>query len=181
MKYIKLENNLYLYGGLYNFTYTKYSVIFCGGLCLMYYQEWLIPNHLVFVRFGGDITVEQIAIAYKRSAELVQESSRIVHLLHDWEQVETFPTQLRELVSSTRSYRTRRENLGWVVAYGNENHLMKFLGNLFFQMARIKFRMFLERAEAIKFLERIDADLPPLTERIDEVVMAQSGEKEQST
>lgn len=143
------------------------------GVSLCTTKNGLFRIISIFVRFGGDVTVEQIAVAYKRSAELISEASRTVHLLHDWKQVESFPQQLNELVRETRPYRGSREHLGWVVAYGQENHLMKFLGNLFFQIARIKFRMFTDREDALRFLIRIDDDLPPLAPLVDSVVLAQ--------
>lgn len=132
---------------------------------MTHYQDWLIANKVVYVKFWGDVSVEEIGEAFAKSNTLSLASENTpVHFLHSWGDVKTFPRKLHELRRLTTTVKGDSRRIGWVVAYGTENRLMRFLGDVFFQMFRVRFRMFLYEQEAIAFLRYIDPILPDFPE-----------------
>lgn len=127
---------------------------------MRHYQAWLIENKVVYVKFVGEISVEEIGEAFAKSNALVLESEKPpVHFLHNWSEVTNFPKKLSEMRRLTKAVKGDLRRIGWVVAFGTENRLIRFLGDVFFQLFRIRFRMFRTEKEAISFLRRMDITL----------------------
>lgn len=123
-------------------------------------QTWLIKNHVVAVTFSGELTAEDIGNAFHESAQHVIESSDApVHFLHDWRNVERFPTSLSQVFKASQNSKAPLSKVGWVVAYGKYNKLFKFMGDIFFQLFNVRFRLCETREEAVDFLCQQDQRL----------------------
>lgn len=128
---------------------------------MTHYHDWLIENKVVYVKFWGDISVEEVGEAFAKSNTFSLETQNPpVHFLHNWGEVSSFPKKLHELRRLTKSVKGDSRRIGWVVVFGTENMIMRFLGDVFFQMFRVRFRMFLDETEAIAFLKRVDMTIP---------------------
>jgi len=127
-------------------------------------QFWLIPQRLVFVRFTGHLTVEDIGQALEMSMDFVDNSTgeHPIHFLHDWTGLENFPTSIGMIRQSTRRKLKDRSKLGWVIAYGSNQRILRFVSDLTFQVFKIRFRMVDTEAEAVQLLQQIDPTLPSL-------------------
>jgi hypothetical protein len=128
---------------------------------MTHYQEWLIADKVVYVKFWGDVDVAEISVAFYRSNALSQESNNPpIHFLHDWSAVTSFPKKLHELYRLTKDVKGDSRLVGWVVVFGTENILMRFLGDVFFQLFKVRFKMFQNEDNAIAFLRGVDTTLP---------------------
>ena len=137
----------------------------CGSQTMTHYHEWLIENKVVYVKFWGDISVEEIGVAFAKSNDLALASATPpVHYLHNWGEVTSFPRKLHELRRLTKNVKGDSRRIGWVVVFGTENMLMRFIADVFFQMFRVRFRMFLKSEDAIDFIKRIDTTVPDFPE-----------------
>lgn len=116
-------------------------------------QSWLIQNQIVYVVFSGDMSTGDVGEAFHDSARHIIESTDApVHFFHNWEEVTKFPTSLSQVFKASRDTKAPIRKVGWVVAYGNNTKLFKFMGNIFFQLFSVRFRLFKTEDEAVNFL-----------------------------
>lgn len=124
-------------------------------------QHWLIDDKVAYVKFWGEVTADEISAEVRESARLRgMSTSPQVHYLHNWGEVTKFPTSLVELNTVFRNRTDHRDRLGWVVAYGTTNRTINMLGDLFFSILRVKFRLFDTEEKAVAFLCRADPSVP---------------------
>ncbi len=134
-------------------------------------QSWLIQNQVVYVVFSGDMSAEDVGDAFHDSGQHVIESTDApVHFFHNWTAVTKFPTSLSQVFKVTQNSKAPLRKVGWVVAYGKNTKLFKFMGNIFFQLFSVRFRLFKTADEAIDFLCAQD-------ERLDKAVLLSEKEK----
>ncbi len=134
-----------------------------------FHQEWLITDQVVRVVFTGQLTIEDIAKSFMVSGKFIAESeAKRVHFIHDWTQLDGFPTNLNQIRSSTEmDENPYADRLGWVVIFGAQGKILRFLGDIVFQLYQIRTHMTSNLDEAIAFLEKQDPTLvksPKLTE-----------------
>ena len=123
-------------------------------------QSWLIKNQIVYVIFTGDMSSADVGDAFHDSARHVIESTDApIHFFHNWEEVTKFPTSLSEVFKASRNTKAPIKKVGWVVAFGKNTKLFKFMGNIFFQLFSVRFRLFKTEEEAIDFLCQQDTRL----------------------
>lgn len=120
-------------------------------------QSWLIKNHVVSVYFSGIVSAEEVGEAFHLSEEHVLESSDPpVHFLHNWQDVSQFPRSISAVYKATENSKVPIRHIGWVVAYGKSTRLYRFMGDIFFQLFNVRFRLFETLEEAINFLVQND-------------------------
>lgn len=123
-------------------------------------QAWLIKNHVVYVEFSGNMSAEDVGDAFHESAAHVIESTDApVHFLHNWCDVSSFPTSLSKVFKASQNTKAPIRKVGWVVAYGKYNRLFKFMGDIFFQLFSVRFRLYETFEEAVDFLCKQDTRL----------------------
>jgi hypothetical protein len=126
-------------------------------------QQWFIEDRVVYVRYWGDVSAEEIGQAYSDSLSFVRASKdpRQVHFLHDWTDWHTFPKnimQIRKHIDVNLTAKDRQK-IGWMVVYGNNNRLLSYLGRVIMQIARVSFRIYHEQDKAISYLKSMDISL----------------------
>jgi len=124
-------------------------------------QEWLIPDRVVKVVFSGELTVEEIARSFMISGKFLMESqAERVHFIHDWSQLEKFPTNLSQIRSATDFGDNPFMNkLGWVVVFGVRHKILRFVGDITFQLFHIRTHMTDDMETSLAFLHQQDPTL----------------------
>jgi hypothetical protein len=123
-------------------------------------QKWYLNNRIVFVEFAGELSVDDIVEALETSINYVERSdAQPVHFLHDWTQLKKFPTNILQIRRQSDIRLSDRAKLGWMVAYGNDNRLMRYISQTVTYLFDIRFRMFSTREEALRFLHKMDDTL----------------------
>lgn len=126
-----------------------------------FHQEWLMPDGIVKVTFWGDLTAEEIAKSFSVSGQFLAKSQASrVHFVHDWSQLTSFPTNLSQIRDATDfGENLFRERLGWVVVYGVQHKLLRFVGDITFQLFQIRTHMTQDLDTALDFLYEQDKAL----------------------
>lgn len=123
-------------------------------------QKWYLNDRIVFVEFAGELSVDDIVEALETSINYVERSAaQPVHFLHDWTQLKKFPTNILQIRRQSDIRLSDRSKLGWMVAYGNDNRLMRYISQTVTYLFDIRFRMFSTREEALRFLHKMDDTL----------------------
>lgn len=126
-------------------------------------QDWYIDGRVALVRFWGDVSVDDVVEALDVSAQLVKEGEYPkVHFLHDWSRINKFPTNILQIRRDSKAQLDDEEKLGWMVVFGMENRVLRFISQVVLQVFNIPFRMFSTQEEAREFLKDIDPTLPDI-------------------
>jgi hypothetical protein len=124
-------------------------------------HRWFLQDRVVLFEFSGVVTFEEVVSALETSASIVNESQgQSVHFLHDWSQLERFPTNILQIRKETNAPIGDLRKLGWMVVYGAENRLLRYISQTVLQVFKIRFRMFIRAEDAIAYLRQMDPTLP---------------------
>lgn len=130
-------------------------------------QAWYIENHVIKVEFWGDLTVEDIAKAFQMLSKFLEESNaQRVHIIHDWSNLEHFPinlTAIRNAIDFNQSMAL--DKLGWVVIFGVKRQLIKFAGDLTFQLFQIRTHIADDFDSALAFLQTQEPNLKSILDQ----------------
>lgn len=127
------------------------------------HQSWLIENQIVLVRFWDDLTIEMIAEAFKTSGDFLRSApGGKIHFLHDWTDLRSYPTNIKQLNSGNQANLTPElaQHLGWMVAYGKDDQMLRYLSSVLLQIVGIPFRLFPTRKDCLRYLCHMDQTLP---------------------
>ena len=122
---------------------------------------WLEPGRVVFVKFRGEMTVEEI---HEESQQLIEYldngASPLVHSLVDLTTLDNFPINVGVLNRATVDS-LRHPRLGWTVLI-TDNRMVKYLGAMVTGLSGVRYRTFTSLNEALTFLNEVDSTLPDL-------------------
>jgi hypothetical protein len=128
---------------------------------MAYDISWLIENRIIHIIINGDVNSDALNAMTDDVMRLLDENhTPQVHLLINDKQIKVVPKQILKMLNSSRSLRHPR--LGWLIIYGTDNKLFRFLTQMLSRMINLKQRRFLTQEEAITFLQTVDATLPEL-------------------
>ena len=106
--------------------------------------EWLIEDHIILIKYSGNIAIEDAIKTTTTSKEWLQSTSNTVHLINDLSKTDGVSPDFQKvgkILSVTRDFMSM-DNLGMMVGYGTENKLVKFLSTMVTQLGRSDFRIF---------------------------------------
>ena len=127
-------------------------------------HRWFLENRIVLFKFSGIVTFEEVVDSLEISAQIVNESEvDRVHFLHDWTDLDRFPTNILQIRKETNAPIRDLHKLGWLVIYGAENRLLRYISQTVLQVFKIRFRMFTQAEDAISYLRKMDPTLPELS------------------
>jgi hypothetical protein len=117
--------------------------------------SWLIPQRVVYERFSGEITLDDIRQNSELVGPLMAEGIPLIHTIIDVTEVTSHPG-LNEIRNSTpmETY----DNEGWRILVGG-NAIARFIGSVILQLMQRRFRAYPTMEEAIQFLAEIDDSL----------------------
>jgi hypothetical protein len=128
---------------------------------MAYEVSWYIEGRVIFSRFSGDVTIDDLDQVNKLVIEFLDSSaSNAVHHLSDATGIDSHPNNAFALQNS-QSY-LKHSRLGWVVVYGVKNKTLNFLSALVTQVLKVRVRMLASHDEAVTFLQQVDKTLPEL-------------------
>jgi len=128
---------------------------------MAYEISWLVENRIIHVAINGDITVDVLNAMTDDVVRLLDGTNTThIHLLINDKQIKVVPKQILKMLNTSRSLRHPR--LGWLIIYGTDNKLFRFLTQMLSRMINLKHRRFLTREEAIAFLQTVDTTLSEL-------------------
>jgi hypothetical protein len=131
--------------------------------------QYLPDYQLVFERFSGVVTFEEIRDINQQFLDLVEQLDKKVTTLVDLQQVEKYPTSINQLRDVLRV--SRNPHIGWVVIVTSNSPLLKLGASVLTQVSvrGVRFRLFEDSLEALRFIESLQApsnSVLPLDEQL---------------
>lgn len=121
--------------------------------------RWLVPQHVIHGKPTGKYTVEELTQASQEIVALLNASDKpLVHLLIDESQLDGMPISLSALTEAFTFL--SHDRLGWMIIYGTDERLKKFISSMVTNITRVRHRRFDTREEALEFLVSMDTTLP---------------------
>lgn len=135
-----------------------------------YQITWYIPDHILIIRYFGDLTVEELRQSSQESAARLDarppNAPTRCHIITQATDLETMPPALAAFQNTLKR---PHPSVGWICLIGN-NSVQSMIASAITQLMGINFKVFESQAAALQFLiERAptldglvtDADLPP--------------------
>lgn len=126
--------------------------------------DWLIENRVIMHRYASTMDLdglsEQLAVV-NDMINAADVNSPLVHVLMNTENLKEYPKQIAK-VGRTAKALLDNPRLGWVISYGRDDRMIKFVTSAIGTMFKTRFRVFSTEQEAFEFLNSVDEMLPDL-------------------
>ena len=136
------------------------------GTDMPYKLTWLVENRVLYVRYFGVFTREDLenslaeSVAMRDQANVVNgDDGPLVHTVSDVLRMEGQTVGLTDAQQTLRALRGQRA--GWSV-YVSDNRAQRFMSAVGHQLAGMRFRSFNNLPAALAFLQEADPTLPAL-------------------
>jgi hypothetical protein len=134
-----------------------------------YDMNWYVPGHIVYVRFEGDVTVDEFRAFMVRLFTLFDQSQALlVHVIADNRRV-THSLSIREIVGVVKKPHAK---MGWYIEINTNVNPVRFIANIASQIFRIRNRTVPTLDEATAFLRNQDHSIA--WDKTDDSVIASS-------
>lgn len=119
---------------------------------------WLLPEKILHVAIIGDISIDEVARASQDAVTIFDVSSIApIHIIVDDSRGGDPPKSIRRLINAIAV--VRHTNMGWMVLYGGENKLAKYILQILANITNLRYRRCQTRREAVAFLITVDDSL----------------------
>lgn len=126
---------------------------------MAYQLSWCVPHHVIRYRLYGNLTLDEVTQSSIDYIEMVKSTDADIHTIVDIAQLETFPTNLHQVVTAVRF---KAEDVrGWAVLVYPANPMVQYTMAMTAQMVlkHAKLRVANDMQEALDFLREKDAAL----------------------
>lgn len=121
-------------------------------------HQWIIPKRVIYVRWYGDITVEETQEANRATARFLAEGIPLIHMLRDDSAVTSIPpVTLRQILDTLKA--VRHPDFGWAVNIGYSNAFVGTFINLYSKFTRIHIHRCETVEDGLAFLKQADVSL----------------------
>jgi hypothetical protein len=118
---------------------------------------WCLPERVIFIAYRGTLERADMAQLDRDIHGVLNPSPHPVHFLVDVSQTRHAGNTVGGILKEMTFLRHPR--LGWSAFYGSSPAIIRMVTALVTQAARVRYRYFPTRAEAIAFLKEIDESL----------------------
>jgi hypothetical protein len=106
-----------------------------------YYTEWYIPGQIVYSRYTGKITTDDIIENVEVMHQLIDSCDRpLVHVVSDM-RFAIEGTSLSETVQVVSKIKPHPRG-GWTISIGEKDKLMKFVSSVSRQILKVRVRSY---------------------------------------
>jgi hypothetical protein len=129
---------------------------------MAYEISWLVENRLMYIKYVGDMTVEDLELAIQEMQALLDVGEAPIHTISDNRFLGQFPTSLSTLKKLMTPH---PKAIGWSVLI-QENTATRFIGEMLTRFSgQHQVKSFARLRDALTFLERNDTSLGTLSNR----------------
>ena len=126
--------------------------------------KWYLKDRVLLERLHGVVTLEDVKDSNVQLKALLASGVAPTHVIVDLSGVERFPTSLSTIKEFVKPV-PNQEILGWVLIFGAQNSLLRFLASMVTQFTgdNVRMRMFDDLTETLDFIRKQDetlADIP---------------------
>jgi hypothetical protein len=130
--------------------------------------QWLIDHKVIIAIPEGKPPVEDLQLASDTFQAFMDESDApLVHILIDESKFEAMTISLK-ILSDVFGF-LKHPRLGWVVMYGSDDQMKKFVSTMLTGMAKTRHRRFDTFEESLDFLMTMDSTLPTIQNPLDSI------------
>lgn len=124
--------------------------------------RWLVEKRVIYCTMEGTLSVELLQMTSQQIIErLNQGEQKLVHILFDLSMTQSVSLQMGLIGETVRPFMTH-PNIGWIIAFGTQNGMIRMISSIVSQTFRARFRFYPQRDEAIHMLQSLDTTLPDL-------------------
>lgn len=121
-----------------------------------YSVNWLIENEIVYVRYSGTITVEELRASLLESMDYMERSPRaLVHSINDVGDV-VEPVSIKDSLAVVRELGTH-PRAGWTFTIREKSKMIRMSSGLGASVFKIRYRAFDTLDEALEYLKGFDS------------------------
>lgn len=126
---------------------------------MSYSFDWLIPERVVNFSLGETYTLEDAGQLNAQMLELLNQSTRPLHMLVDLTVLRHYPLRVTEEVWSITQC-LRHAQMGWMLVINHgANPMAHFIATVVSKTTGVKMRFVKSREEALEILHRMDLTL----------------------
>ena len=130
-------------------------------------NSWLVPGKVVYSRVIGKITLEELSNVSEMTIKMFEESdSPLIHLIIDESELDKLPVSIKSF--SEASTLLKHPQMGWMIMYGTDDRMAKFMSTIITGIAKVRHRRFRTFEECLAFLKTVDSTLPTVEEMLSE-------------
>ncbi|MCS6834400.1 MAG: hypothetical protein NZ750_00085 [Anaerolineae bacterium] len=121
--------------------------------------EWFIENKVIMTTYKGTVTTDDLVQTADDILSMIDQSnSPMVHTLVNVSEIESYPTNVVQIVNSTRKA-FAHPRYGWLILFGDYNKTTIFILHMVASIMRLRVRIFPTLNETIDFLQTIDSTI----------------------
>lgn len=122
--------------------------------------DWTIKGYVIFIRYSGDITMDDVREVRDRVVEM-RDSTPGDHFIHHIAEIDnagTYPKSLGEIASVARPFLTH-PRMGYTVVVNLSNPFARFLAEMLAKFTRMRYRSVSTFDDALSFLHSVDTSI----------------------
>jgi len=120
--------------------------------------RWYIQDAVIYVKFWGETTVDDMRQFIQDAYELSDQSDRsLVHVIADSSRV-TKGVNIKDVMKTLSNVKPHPK-AGWNITIGEKDKLIRFTTDVARQLLRVRTRSFNTIDEAVTFLKDIDPSI----------------------
>ena len=125
--------------------------------------DWFIEDQVIMHRFPATVDLEQLTEQFNTINDMIDENANVplIHVLMNAEDLRQYPKQMAKLGGTVKKL-LDNSRLGWVIIFGSDDRIVKFIASAIASMFKTRFRFFYTQEEAFAFLNSVDEMLPDL-------------------
>lgn len=131
---------------------------------MAYHIEWYQQNRIIFEKFFGTVTLEDVRNLTTQSSKMFAAGTPLIHVIVDLSEVESFPKTLGVIKEAIKS-RPSPDRIGWAIIFGTKNPIIRFFASVLAQVSseRLRVRLMDSLEESVAFVYEQDQSLqnPP--------------------
>lgn len=124
--------------------------------------NWIIEKRIINFRVDGTISAEELRSGSLQLGEMLSAGEgQLVHILFDLSTAQAASMPMGAINTSVRPFMAHPQ-LGWMIAYGTQNSIVRMMASVVSQVFRARFRSCGDFKEAALTLQSLDTTLPDL-------------------
>jgi len=118
-------------------------------------HSWLVEGKVILIEMSGELSLEELQASAAQSLDALNQANETLHQIIDFTHASSLANNLSDLSKLSRPV-NEHPLLGWVVMYGIQNKLIKFLTTMTGQLTNSKLKSVDTREDATAFLQHVE-------------------------
>jgi hypothetical protein len=123
--------------------------------------SWYEEQRVILTKLNGNVTLDELKEIDRQLIEFIRAGTPLVHLIVDMTEMDKMPTNVTQVNGALQHL--NEDGLGWTILVG-ASPIIRFVGGVVAQIARMRFRALPTFSEALTFLTAQDSTLQHLVD-----------------